>query len=163
KAASAGNNPDPLATLWRGMAFCGHCGGRLHTAPTTFGTGRRYKCAGVSIDPETRKRTRCSGGSFGIGANVLDPAGSVDVVAWLTVPENGETLRADWQDEPRHGEHSIASRLQAADAQLATLRSKMTALAEAIGETTSRESRLVLQEKLDQYAELLRTETGKRE
>src|SRR5262249_61839938 len=49
KAASAGNNPDPLATLWRGMAFCGHGGGAVHTAPTTLGTGRRYKCAGVSI------------------------------------------------------------------------------------------------------------------
>ena len=54
KAESAGCNPDPLATLWRGMAFCGHCGGHLHTAPTTLETGRRYRCGRMLFDAQSR-------------------------------------------------------------------------------------------------------------
>jgi hypothetical protein len=48
KAESAGRNPDPLATLFRGMVVCGHCGGRMFTSArsgTSEGEGRLYKCS----------------------------------------------------------------------------------------------------------------------
>ena len=71
-------------------------------------------------------------------------------------------LLADWQEDSQNNEHSIGSRLEAVTAQLIMLHDKMAALAEAIGETNSREGRQVLQEKLDQYADRVRTETAKR-
>ncbi len=56
KAESAGRNPDPLATLWRGMAVCGHCGGRLSTG--LHRSGRRYKCATVLMTAVSRASPR---------------------------------------------------------------------------------------------------------
>ncbi len=174
KAESKGRNPDPLATLWRGFAVCGYCGGRLQTAKASWkraDTPRRYRCARIRSDGDATGnigsasggRLSCPGGAYTIAANILDPAGWADVVAWLSDEENVARLLADWQDERQSTEHSISTRLDAADAQLATLRAKMTALAEAIGETTARESRQVLQEKLDEYAGQVSREMGKRE
>jgi hypothetical protein len=174
KAESRGRNPDPLATLWRGHAVCGYCGGRLQTAKANWKRAdapRRYRCARVRSDGDATGnigsasggRLSCPGRAFTIAANILDTAGWADVVAWLLDEENVARLLADWQDERQSNEHSISTRLDAADAQLATLRARMTALAEAIGETTARESRQVLQEKLDEYASQLSRETGKRE
>lgn len=162
KAQSAGHNPDPLATLWRGMAICGHCGGRLQTAQNADSAGRRYKCSSEQVGADGQ-RMPCPGGHLAISANVLDPAGWADVVAWLSNEENVARLLTDWQAEREQGEHSVSTRLDAADAQLRELRGKMSALAEAIAETTNRESRQVLQEKLDTYAERVRAEEGKRE
>jgi site-specific DNA recombinase len=162
KAESAGHNPDPLATLWRGLVICGHCGGKLQTARNSDGPGRRYKCSNVVVGTDG-KRMPCPGGHLTISANVLDPTSWADVVAWLSDEKNVARLLADWQEEGQHSEHSIGTRLDAADAQLAALRGKMDALAESIAETTSRESRLVLQQKLDEYAERVRKEDGKRD
>jgi DNA invertase Pin-like site-specific DNA recombinase len=160
KAASAGRNPDPLATLWRGMTVCGHCGGRLNTGQTS--NGRRYACFNVRIDADGR-RAPCPGGHFNIAAHQLDPAGWADVVAWLSQEKNVARLLAHWREESRNGAQSIASRIEAADAQLRELRDKMGRLAETIAETSDRESRRVLQEKLDTYADRVRAEEARRE
>src|SRR5262245_53044739 len=37
QAENAGRNPDPLATIWRGLAVCGHCGRRMCTGPASNG------------------------------------------------------------------------------------------------------------------------------
>jgi DNA invertase Pin-like site-specific DNA recombinase len=165
KLASAGNNPDPLATLWRGMAFCGHCGSHLATAKiggsknTTDLSRRRYRCASVT-DPG---QPPCPGGRFTIGAAALDPAAWADVVDWLSNPENVVRLLKEWEQEEQTAESSVATRLEAANAVLSHLRNRMTALADAISETTAKESRQVLQEKLDQLAVQVTRETGKRD
>jgi hypothetical protein len=57
----------------------------------------------------------------------------------------------------------VSSRLDAATAGIAALRDKMAALAETIAETSNRESRRTLQEKLDEYAERVSAEEGKRD
>lgn len=163
KAESAGRNPDPLATIWRGMAVCGHCGGRLGTGTNSERTGRRYKCMNVRVEADTGTRAPCPGGHLTIGASVLDPAGWADVVAWISQEKNVTRLLVDWQTESHKSTHSISTRLDAADAQIALVRAKMGALAESIAETAARESRLVLQQKLDEYADRLRAEEGKRE
>ncbi len=168
KAESAGRNLDPLATLWRGLAVCGHCGGRLGTAPASKGQGRRrYVCRsirGAQGDDETgATRHVCPGGNYSIDASVLDPAGWADVRAWLSDADNVARFLAEWEQDNKSGEQSISSRVEAADAQLALIRSKMRGLAESIADATSREGRLVLQQKLDEYGERLLTEEGKRE
>src|SRR5258708_7398541 len=168
KAESAGRNLDPLATLWRGLAVCGHCGGRLGTAPASKGQGRRrYVCRsirGAQGDDETgATRHVCPGGNYSIDASVLDPAGWADVRAWLSDADNVARFLAEWEQDNKSGEQSISSRVEAADAQLALIRSKMRGLAESITDATSREGRLVLQQKLDEYGERLLTEEGKRE
>jgi DNA invertase Pin-like site-specific DNA recombinase len=162
KNASAGRNPDPLATLWRGMSRCGHCGGPLHTGKTSAG-GRRYRCDNIQVDGETGHRKRCPGGVVTMTATNLDPVGWGDVVEWLSNEKNMARLLKDWQDTRAQGERSIASRLNAADAQLATLRAKMNALTEAVSEQGNREARQALQEKLSQVGEQLTREQVKRE
>jgi hypothetical protein len=94
---------------------------------------------------------------------VLDTAGWADVVAWLSNEKNVAQLLTDWQAQREQGEHSIATRLDAADAQLRELRGKMGALAETIAETSRGESRRTLQEKLDRYADQVTAEEKKRE
>jgi len=56
KANSAGNNPNPLATLFRGMTYCGHCGDRLGTAKSPGAHGgdgwpqrRCYRCNSAHV------------------------------------------------------------------------------------------------------------------
>src|SRR5258708_26474810 len=87
KLDNPGRNVDPLATLWRGLAVCGHCGRRMMTATATDGYGRRYYC---------RSRTSTNGGlpiprpggAFSMAARGLDPVGWAHVVAWLTQEEH---------------------------------------------------------------------------
>ena len=105
----------------------------------------------------------CPGGNFTLSAAVIDAAGWADILAWLTDGENVARLLADWQEESQNSEHSIGTRLDATNAQIATLQGKMDTLAESIAETAARESRLVLQQKLDEYADKLRREEVKRE
>ena len=162
KAQSAGRNPDPLATLWRGLAVCGHCGGRLNTGLHRHAQGRRYECSNVLIDAEGR-RTRCPGRAPSMTASLLDPPSWADVRAWLSEEENVARFLADWEQDNISDEQSISSRVQAADAQIALFRGKMDGLGESIADATSREGRLVLQQKLDQYGERLRAEEVKRE
>jgi site-specific DNA recombinase len=164
---NAGRNPDPLATIWRGMAICGHCGQKMMTATGADGNGRangrRYYCRSRRSAPDG-VAVLCPGGSFSISAaRVLDPAGWADVLTWLSDPENVERLLADWRAENQGTERSITSRLDAAAAGIARLRDKMDRLAETIAETSERESRRTLQDKLDAYAALVRTEESKRE
>ena len=163
KAESAGRNPDPLATIWRGLARCGHCGQSLHTACVSEGPGRRYKCLGVRADPLTGQRVPCPGGAFTISAGVLDPAGWADVRAWLSDPANVSRLLADWEQESQSDEDSLSTRLDAVTHTMAVIHDKMGRLAESIAETSDRESRRTLQEKLDAYAGQVRAEEGKRE
>jgi hypothetical protein len=164
KAESPGRNPDPLATLWRSMAFCGHCGLRLRTKKVSGSGTRKYTCQGhPQPDPVTGARVPCPGGGFTLSAAIIDAAGWADIVTWLTDGENVTRLLADWQEESRNSEQSIGTRLDAADAQIAMLQGKMNTLAESIAETATRESRLVLQQKLDEYADKLRREEVKRE
>jgi hypothetical protein len=163
KAESAGRNEDPLATLWRGFALCGHCGRRLHTAQAASGNGRRYKCLAHHADPVTGQRVPCPGGAFTMNASTLDAAAWADVRRWLSSSEEVGRLLADWEALRTEGEHSLSSRLDAADGQIAALRAKMSTLAETIAETSNRESRAVLQAKLDTYAEQVHREEGKRE
>jgi DNA invertase Pin-like site-specific DNA recombinase len=162
KLDNPGRNVDPLSTLWRGLAVCGHCGRRMMTATATDGYGRRYYC---------RSRTStngglpiaCPGGAFSMAARVLDPAGWADVVAWLNEPANVQRLLSEWQQDEQNTGDSMTSRLDASAATVAALRDKMGRLAETIAETSERESRRTLQDKLDAYAAQVRKEEGKRE
>jgi DNA invertase Pin-like site-specific DNA recombinase len=163
KAQSAGNNPDPLATLWRGRIRYGHCGGRIHTAKVRGGPKRKYTCLDQDgVDRLTGERERCPGGAFSMQADVLDPAGWADVVTWLANPENVANLFASWEQESAQAEHSLSTRVEAVDAQIATLRDKMGRIAETIEDTSDRESRRVLQERLDTHATSIRNEEAKR-
>jgi hypothetical protein len=85
------------------------------------------------------------------------------VRAWLSDPKNVARLLAEWEQDERSTEQSMASRLEASAATIATLRDKMGRLAETIAETSERESRRTLQDKLDAYAAQVRSEEGKRE
>src|SRR5260221_2509496 len=112
KLDNPGRNVDPLATLWRGLAVCGHCARRMMTATATDGYGRRYYC---------RSRTStngglpvsCPGGAFSMAARVLDPVGWAAVVAWLQEERNVERLLAEWQHEEQNTSNSMTSRLDA--------------------------------------------------
>jgi Recombinase/Recombinase zinc beta ribbon domain len=157
KEDNPGRNPDPLATLFRSIAICGHCGGRMHTSSRVGSEGRVYKCASRA------NGGTCPGGIPSIYASALDPAGWADVRAWISDPENISRLLAEWEQEERSAENSVASRLEAVEATIKTLRDKMNRLAETIADTSDRESRRVLQEKLDTYAAQARKEEGKRE
>jgi DNA invertase Pin-like site-specific DNA recombinase len=162
KEENTGNNPDPLATLWRGLAYCGHCGERMGTAPAARSEGRRYFCRSRLLS-DSGIPTNCPGGHFTINANVLDPAGWADVRAWLSEPENVARLLAEWEKNKQTGERTVTSRLEAATATLANVRERMTALVEDISTTARGESRQVLNEKLDQLAAQFQIEEGKRD
>jgi hypothetical protein len=162
KAESAGRNPDPLATIFRGMAVCGHCGARMFSHTRSDSPGRIYSChsrresnAGVPVT--------CPGGVVSITSSVLDPRGWADVRAWLSEPQNVQRWLAEWEQQEKSAENSVASRLEASAATLATLRDKMVRVADSIGETSDPISRRILQEKLDTYSEQMRAEEGKRE
>src|SRR5262249_41608648 len=162
------NNPgrltDPLETIWRGMAVCGHCGKRMFTGPSYNGHGRRYNCgsrrgrnAGGVVP------TSCPGGAFSIGARVLDPDAWADVRAWLSDEDNVRRLLTEWEQEEMSVENSAASRLEASAATIKALREKMDSLAMTIAETTNKESRRTLQDKLESYSEQVVGEERKRE
>src|SRR5262249_41078256 len=67
------------------------------------------------------------------------------------------------EQEERSAENSIASRVEATEATIRTLREKMDSLADTITETANKESRRTLQEKLDNYGEQVMAQEGKRE
>ena len=161
KEDSAGRNVDPLATLWRRLAVCGHCGQKMYTGTRAHGEGRWYSCRSRSINGGSFDR--CSGHAPTIAAGVLDVAGWAAVVAWLQKERNVERLLAEWQHEEQSTEHSVTSRLDAVADTIAALRAKMDALAETIAETSKGESRRTLQEKLDRYADQVTAEEKKRE
>ena len=98
-----------------------------------------------------------------VAASVLDPAAWADIVEWLSNPKNVARLMDEWQQQEQHAQSSITSRMDAVNAQLTHLHERMTALAEAISETSVRESRAVLQEKLDELSAQVTREQGKRE
>ncbi len=54
-------------------------------------------------------------------ASSLDPSGWADVRAWLSKEENVSRLLADWEQEDASPGKSLASRLNAADDQIAAL------------------------------------------
>jgi DNA invertase Pin-like site-specific DNA recombinase len=162
QAENAGRNPDPLATIWRGLAVCGHCGGKMYTGAIASGGGRCYSCRSYGL-VNGGAPTSCPGGAPTITAGVLDPAGWADVVSWLQEERNVERLLAEWQHEEQNTEHSMTSRLDAVAGTIAALRNKMDALAETIAETSKGESRRTLQEKLDRYADQVTAEEKKRE
>jgi DNA invertase Pin-like site-specific DNA recombinase len=166
KANSAGNNPDPLATLFRGMTYCAHCGRLMGTCKksraTTAAGGailRRYRC-NSNITPG---RPHCEAGRMTIDAGILDPAAWADIVEWLSNPKNVARLLQEWEQEQQHAQSSISSRMEAVTAQLAHLRERMSALADSISETSTREGRAVLQEKLDALGAQVEREIAKRE
>jgi hypothetical protein len=84
------------------------------------------------------------------------------VLDWLSNPANVERLLAEWHGENRSAERSVTSRLDAAAATIANLRDKMACLADTISETSERESRRTLQEKLDAYGAQVMKEEKKR-
>ncbi len=160
KAESAGRNPDPLATLWRGLVVCGHCGVRMQTWVAKAG-GRCYRCRSERIGPDGHL-LHCPGGEVSMAASVLDPCGWADVRAWLSKEENVSRLLAEWEQEDQSAEHRLSSRLNAADAQIALVGDKMSRLADTIAETADRESRHVLQVKLDDYSAQVRAQEAKK-
>jgi site-specific DNA recombinase len=163
KEDNPGRLADPLETIWRGMVVCGHCGGKMFTAPGS--AGRRYYCRSriAKTHGGGTLPMSCPAGWVSMHASALDRVGWADVRAWLEKPENVKRWLAEWEQEEKSAENSVASRLEANAATLATLRDKMTALADDISETPRGESRQVLKEKLDQLATQLTREHGKRE
>jgi site-specific DNA recombinase len=161
------NNPgrlaDPLETVFRGMVVCGHCGGKMFTAPGS--AGHRYYCRSriAKTQGGGTLPMSCPGGWVSMHASALDPAGWADVRVWLENEDNVRSLLAEWEQDQQSAENSIASRVEAVEATIRTLRDKMNRLAETIADTSDRESRRVLQEKLDTYAAQARKEDGKRE
>ncbi|HEX9413394.1 MAG TPA: hypothetical protein VF916_07800, partial [Ktedonobacterales bacterium] len=101
-------------------------------------------------------------GEVSIAATILDPSGWADVSAWLADEENVSRLLAYSEAKSKSGKHSLTSRLDAADAQIAVFRDKMSRLAETISDTADRESRQVLQAKLDDYSGLVREQEAKK-
>jgi DNA invertase Pin-like site-specific DNA recombinase len=160
QAESAGRNPDPLETLWRGLAVCGHCGSRTNTVNHPY--GRRYRCSARTLFSGAGPNP-CEGRGYSHRAQELDAAAWADVRAWLENEENVRVLLAEWEQDNRDAEHSLGSRLDAAASQIAYLRQKMSSLAESISETANKESRRTLQDKLDAYAEDVAAEEKKRE
>jgi DNA invertase Pin-like site-specific DNA recombinase len=157
---SAGRNPDPLETLWRGLIVCGHCGRRVGTMRHRH--NRVYICS-ARLNRSGARPIPCAGGAYSLAANVLDAPAWADVRTWLESEENVRQLLAGWEAESRSAEKSLSSRLDAAAATIAHLRDKMASLAESISETMNKESRRTLQDKLDSYAEQVTAEEGKRE
>jgi hypothetical protein len=160
---------DPLATIWRGMAYCGHCSSRLRTmrereSPSARRSARRrYHCHNTELaDPETGARTPCPGGAFTMDANLIDPQGWADVLDWLSDPNNVEGLIADWLERSATTQASAASRLAAVDKTIATLRQTMHDLAHDIAEAKHEASKRTLRGTLDEYAAQLEMEEGKR-
>ncbi|HEV2460599.1 MAG TPA: recombinase family protein [Ktedonobacterales bacterium] len=160
QAESAGRNPDVLETLWRNLQVCGHCGRATRTMAHPW--GRRYYCR-AHWNRNGARPNPCPGGGYSIRAQELDAAGWADVHAWLENEENVARLLAEWEQETRSTERSLGSRLDAAAATIAHLHSKMDSLAESIAETTNKESRRTLQDKLDRYSEQVAAEEAKRE
>ncbi|HEV2459815.1 MAG TPA: recombinase family protein [Ktedonobacterales bacterium] len=165
KVENAGRNRDPLATLWRGMGICGHCGQKLYTDMGS--DGRRYYCRTHRMSPHALAQNGlsapCPSRGASITAHALDRDGWADVYMWLSKPENVERLFADWHAKKRGSARTITSRLDAAADQIAYLRDKMARLGETIAETSERESRRTLQATLDHYARQVCAEEGKRE
>ena len=83
--------------------------------------------------------------------------------AWLSDEKNVSRLLAEWEREEKSVENSAMARLEAVAANTARLRVSMNNLAESIAETSSREGRQPLQEKMELYAGQLRKEDAKRE
>jgi DNA invertase Pin-like site-specific DNA recombinase len=163
KEDNPGRLADPLATIWRGMVVCGHCGGKMFTAPGS--AGRRYYCRSriAKTHGGGALPMSCPAGWVSMHASALDRVGWADVRAWLSKPENVSRLLAEWEQEEKSAESSVASRLEANAATIVTLRDKMTALADDISETSKGASRQVLKEKLDQLATQVQAEEGKHE
>jgi hypothetical protein len=165
KEDNPGRNADPLATIFRGMVVCGHCGSKMLTASGSC--GRRYYCrvrAQKRAGGGVATPMSCPGGGWvSMHASTLDPAAWADVRAWLESEENVTRLLAEREQEERSAENSIASRVEATEATIRTLREKMDSLADTIAETGNRESRRTLQEKLDNYGEQVMAQEGKRE
>jgi DNA invertase Pin-like site-specific DNA recombinase len=119
KANSAGNNPDPLATLFRGMTYCGHCGDKMGTSKSAGAHGgdgwpqrRCYRCNSARVPG----RAPCPGGMHSVAASVLDPAAWADIVEWLSNPKNVARLMDEWQQQEQHAQSSITSRMDAVNA-----------------------------------------------
>ena len=94
---------------------------------------------------------------------MLDPQAWADIVEWLANSKNVARLIDEWQQEERKAQDSIGSRMDAVNAQLAQLQGRMSALAKAISETSNRESRRTLREKLDQLSAQYTRDEGKRD
>jgi hypothetical protein len=166
KINNAGNNSDPLATLFRGMTYCRHCGDKMGTSKSGVAHGgegwpqrRCYRCNSARVPG----RAPCLGGMHSIAASVLDPAAWADIVTWLSNPKNVARLMQEWEQEEQHAQSSIGSRIDVVNAQLVHLRDRMSALADSISETSVRESRRTLQEKLDDLSAQYTREESKRE
>jgi site-specific DNA recombinase len=161
------NNPgrltDPLETIWRGLAICGHCGRRMFTSPAPNGHGRRYNCGSRRGRNTDAVRAICPGGAFSIAAKVLDPSAWDDVRAWLHDEDNVRRLLAEWEQEERSVESSAMTRLEVVMANIKELRENMDNLTDSIAEQNSRGARQSLQEKLELRADQLRKEEVKRE
>jgi DNA invertase Pin-like site-specific DNA recombinase len=165
KEDNPGRNSDPLATIFRNLVYCGHCGSKMFTAPG-IKNSRRYCChsrIAVSNGGGAALPIACPGGWVSMLASALDPAGWADVRAWLENEENVSRLLAEWEQEERQSKNSATSRIEAADANIRTLREKMSSLADTIAETANKESRRTLQEKLDNYGDQVMKEERKRE
>jgi hypothetical protein len=98
-----------------------------------------------------------------MNATTLDASGWADVRAWLRDEDNVRRLLAEWEQEENSVENSAAARLEAVAANIRKLRGNMDSLADTIAQTANKESRRVLQEKLDNYAERVVKEEAKRE
>jgi hypothetical protein len=114
-------NKDPLATIWRTAAFCGHCGGRMFTAPGS--AGRRYYCRSriAKTHGGGTLPMSCPGGWNSMHARALDPRGWADVRAWLSNEKNVSRLLTEWEQEEKNVNNSAASRLEASAATIRDL------------------------------------------
>jgi uncharacterized protein YigA (DUF484 family) len=85
------------------------------------------------------------------------------VRASLSDEDNVRRLLAEWEQEEKSVKNSAASRLEASAATIRQLRENMNNLIDTIGMTSNRDSRRVLQERLDTLSEQMTKEEGKRE
>jgi hypothetical protein len=164
KEDNPGRNADPLATIFRGMIVCGHCGEKMFTAPGI--NGRRYCChsrIAVTHGGGVAVPIACPGGWVSILASALDPRGWADVRAWLSNEKNVSRLLTEWEQEEKNVNNSAASRLEASAATIRELCENRNNLIDTIAQTNNRDSRRVLQERLDQLSERISREEGKRE
>ena len=145
------------------MAYCGHCGYALsiYTRKQADGaTPRGYRCAGMTVIC----RAPCPGAGFAMNAPILDPlAWGESLAARLRDEKNVTRPLADWQRARKQGRDSMALRLAAAEAQIASLHDRMASLTQAISEVSAAASRAALTSGLDDLSAQLAREHVKRE
>ena len=164
KAAAAGNNPNPWPPsggAWPIVGTVARTWSPVKPVGAQMTPGSPNGATGAPPSP-TLASPPAPVGALPLGPTSWTPLAGPMCAPWLAEPKNVARLLKEWEQSEQHAETSLASRLEAANAHLATLCDRMAALADDI-ETARGEARKVLNEKLDELAAAVQRETAKRD